>query len=96
MRLQELRLQPKLENGMPKEVKQKRGDYYGITNAKALSRTTKAKLLGVRARIEKMAEPWAEADPMIESATQTALDAIDNLIKQYQDSAEYMNETMDD
>jgi|GEM_PF-6536692 len=70
-----------------------RADYYGI-KASALSRDAEKKLTALRMKIAKLSEPWAEVDTMIESATEAALRAVDELIKQYKDSAEYLNEPM--
>lgn len=64
-------------------------------NATALNRATQAKLATMRGKIVKMAEPWAVVDPMIESATDRALAAIDELTVQYHDSTLYLNEPMD-
>lgn len=71
-----------------------RAAYYGI-KASALAREAKVKLTKLRVKIAKMQEPWMEADSMIEASTEKVLQAVDELIKQYQDSAEYMNEPMD-
>ena len=79
---------------MPKQRQDTRAAYYGI-KASALARTAEAKLTKLRIKIAKMQEPWLEADSMIEASTDKVLQALDELIKQYKDSAEYMNETMD-
>lgn len=71
-----------------------RATYYGI-KATALARDTKKKLSSIRAKIDKLQEPWAEADPMIETATRNALQALDELVKQYEESAEYLNEAIE-
>lgn len=78
-----------------REVRATRGDYYGI-KATPLSKDAQAKLMKIRVKIAKLQEPWAEADAMIEAATERALQALDDLIQQYKDSAEYMNEPMDE
>lgn len=79
-----------------KRVKQAtRGDYYGI-KATALSRDANLKLAKIRAKIELLQGPWADSDPMIEQAVARTLAAIDELGKQFSDSAEYMNEPMED
>ena len=79
---------------MPRTTKNTRATQYGI-KANALARDAVAKLERMRAKLIKLQEPWAEADPMIETATDQATAAVDDLIKQYKDSAEYLNEPMD-
>lgn len=79
---------------MARQKQETRATYYSV-NATALNRATQAKLATMRGKIVKMAEPWAEADPMIESATDRALVAIDELMAQYRDSTLYLNEPMD-
>ena len=79
---------------MNRQTKETRGTYYGI-KAAPLARDAKEKIAKIRAKIDKLQEPWAEADPMIESATNAALSALDDLAKQYQDSAEYLSEPME-
>lgn len=76
---------------MPRTPKNTRASEYGI-KPNALARDAIAKLERMRAKIVKLQEPWAEADPMIETATDQATTAVDALIKQYKDSAEYLNE----
>ena len=78
-----------------KETSSTRGDYYGI-KAKALARDAKLKLAKIRAKVELLQEPWVEADPMIEQAVARAVTALNDLMKQFADSAEYMNESMDE
>lgn len=78
-----------------REAKATRGDYYGI-KASALARDAKIKIAKMRVKIERLQEPWVEADQMIEAAVAQAVQALDALAKQFDDSAEYMNETMDD
>lgn len=83
----------------PKKVRRKReatrGDYYGI-KASVLARDAKIKIAKMRVKIERLQEPWADADPMIEQAVAHAVEALDALAKQFSDSAEYMNEAMDE
>jgi hypothetical protein len=85
----------------PKKVRRKReaqatrGEYYGI-KASVLARDAKIKLAKMRVKIERLQEPWADADPMIEQAVARAVEALDALVKQFADSAEYMNEAMDE
>jgi len=78
-----------------REAKLTRGDYYGI-KASVLAREAKIKVAKMRVKIERLQEPWADADPMIEQAVAHAVEALDALVKQFVDSAEYMNEAMDD
>jgi hypothetical protein len=68
-----------------------RAKYYGI-NATALAKVAKTKLGKIRVQIEKLQEPWLETDPMIEEAVTKTLGAIDDLVKQFEESAAYMNE----
>lgn len=79
---------------MARQKRFTRAAYYGI-KASALARDAEVKLTKLRAKIEKLQEPWAEVDPMIEAATDNTLKALDDLLKQYKDSAEYLNEPMD-
>ncbi len=79
---------------MSRQNKETRAGYYGI-KATPLARDARSKIAKIREKINKLQEPWAEADPMIESATNAALSALDDLAKQYQESAEYLNEPMD-
>lgn len=85
----------------PKRTRQQRkrqltrGDHYGI-NANALARDAKSKIEKISAKITKLQEPWADADPMIEQAVASAVEALTTLSKQFSDSAEYMSEAMDD
>lgn len=72
-----------------------RGDYYGI-KANLLVRDAKIKIAKMRAKIERLQEPWNEADQMIEAAVAQVTEALDALVKQFDDSAEYMNEAMDE
>lgn len=78
---------------MARQPQDTRAAYYGI-KASALAREAEAKLSKIRDKLTKLQEPWAEVDPMIESATEHALQAVDALLKQYKDSAEYLNEPM--
>ena len=80
---------------MPRKKQNTRAAQYGI-KANALARDAIAKLERMREKVRKLQEPWGEADPMIETATDATASAIDDLIKQYKDSAEYMNETIED
>lgn len=72
-----------------------RGEFYGI-KANALAHAANVKLAKMRIKLEKLQEPWLDADPMIEQALARALDGLDDLAKQFNDSAEYMNEAMDE
>lgn len=72
-----------------------RGEYYGI-KAGALARDAKVKLDKMRVKLEKLQQPWLEVDPMIEQAMTRTLEAFDELAKQFADSADYMNEVMED
>lgn len=78
-----------------REVQATRGDYYGI-KAGVLARDAKIKIAKMRVKIDRLQEPWADADPMIEQAVAHAVEALDALAKQFSDSAEYMNEAMDE
>lgn len=79
----------------PRKGKQQtRGDYYGI-KPNALARNARAKLAKMRVKLEKLHEPWLEADPMLEQVTARVQEAIEALAQQFTDSAEYMNETME-
>lgn len=80
---------------MPRKKQNTRASQHGI-KATALARDTVAKLERMRAKIVKLQEPWEEADPMVETATDRTVEAIDDLIKQYKESAEYLNEPIDD
>lgn len=60
-----------------------------------MARDAKTKLGKMRIKIEKLQEPWLDADPMIEQAVAKVLGSFDDLIKQLDDSVEYMNESMD-
>lgn len=86
---------------IPKKVRRKRekvntrGDYYGI-NATVLARDARIKIGKMRVKIERLQEPWADADPMVETAVGQVVEALDALLKQIDDSAEYMNEAMDE
>lgn len=79
---------------MTMQRKETRGSYYGI-NGNALARDAESKLTKIRIKISKLQDPWVEADPVIETATNNVLQALDNLIKQYKDSAEYLREPME-
>lgn len=79
-----------------RKIKQStRGEYYGI-NAGPLARDAKIKLTKMRVKLEKLSQPWLDADPMIEQAMTRTLEAFDALAKQFAESAEYMNEAMDE
>lgn len=80
---------------MPRTNPNTRAAQHGI-KPNALARDAIAKLGRMRAKIVKLQEPWGESDPMIETATDGAVAGIDALIKQYKESAEYLNETIDD
>ena len=71
-----------------------RGEYYGI-KAASLARVSRGKLAKMRAKIERLHEPWLEADPILEQVTARVLEAVDALSQQFLDSAEYMNEPME-
>lgn len=79
---------------MTRQRKETRGSYYGI-NATSLLHDAELKLAKIRIKISKLQEPWVEADPVIEIATNNALQALDDLIKQYKDSADYLREPME-
>lgn len=74
--------------------KETRAVYYSI-NATALARDARVKLGKMRIKIERLQEPWLEVDSMIEQSVAKALAAMDDLIKQFGESAEYMNEPID-
>ena len=80
---------------MPRHRQATRAHHYGI-NANALARDAATKLPKLRAKIAALGEAWGDADPLIERATETALQAVDDLLKQVKESAEYMNEPMDE
>lgn len=79
---------------MKRQSKETRATFYGIKTS-ALARQAKAKIANIRAKIDKLQEPWVEADPMIETATNNALKALDDLVRQYEDSVEYLNEPIE-
>jgi hypothetical protein len=78
-----------------RDVQTTRGYYYGI-KASVLARDAKIKIAKIRVKISRLQEPWAESDPMIEEAVARAVAALDELTKQFTDSAAYMNEPMND
>lgn len=78
-----------------KNMQDTRAAYYGI-NATALAKDAKTKLGKIRIKVAKLQEPWSEADPIIEKAVEQTLSAIDDLIRVFGESAEYLNEKMDD
>lgn len=71
-----------------------RASYYGI-KPRPLAKAAELKIKSMRAKLLKMQEPWAEADAMIESATDRAVEALDELLNQYKASVEYLNEPME-
>ena len=86
---------PARDNPSLRKTKQPtRGDYYGI-KPNALARDARAKLMKMRAKIEKLPEPWLDTDPMLEQATARAVEALNALAQQFADSAEYLNEGME-
>lgn len=71
-----------------------RASYYGI-KPRPLAKAAELKIKSMRAKLLKMQEPWADADAMIESATDRAIDALNELLEQYKASADYLNEPME-
>ena len=80
---------------MPRKRKETRAMFYSV-KATPLARAAQKSLARIKVKLDKMQLPWGEADPLIESATARAVEALEELRVQYAESAKYLNEPMED